>query len=175
MRKVPTRVLAINAVLVLAIAGGGYWGYTTLHPKAAPVALQTTTASRGDVQSTVSASGKVISPGDIGLAPLVAGTLKTLNVKVGDHVSAGEKLAALDTTSLQTAATQALSSLISAKASVASAASQLTQAQVAVDTANQDLVTQQNTIAQNAISYQATVEAANKALADATANQVFSG
>ncbi len=174
MRKVPTRVLAINAVLVLAIAGGGYWGYTTLHPKAAPVALQTTTASRGDVQSTVSASGKVISPGDIGLAPLVAGTLKTLNVKVGDHVSAGEKLAALDTTSLQTAATQALSSLISAKASVASAASQLTQAQLAVDTANQNLVTQQNTIAQNAISYQATVDAANKALADATANQVFS-
>ena len=39
MRKVPTRVLVINLVLVLAIAGGGFWGYSTLHPKAAPVAL----------------------------------------------------------------------------------------------------------------------------------------
>ena len=36
MRKVPTRVLAINAVLVLAIAGGGYWGYTTHHTKTEP-------------------------------------------------------------------------------------------------------------------------------------------
>jgi len=174
MRKVPTRVLAINAVLVLAIGGGGYWGWTTLHPKAAPVALQTTTVSRGDVQSTVSASGKVISPGDIGLAPLVAGTLKTLNVKVGDHVSAGQTLAALDTSALKTAETQALSALISAKASVASAASQITQAQLAVDTANQNFGTQQDTISQNIITYQATVDAAKKALDDATANQAFS-
>ena len=174
MRKVPTRVLAINAVLVLAIGGGGYWGWTTLHPKAAPVALSTTTVSRGDVQSTVSASGKVISPGDIGLAPLVAGTLKTLNVKVGDHVSAGQTLAALDTSALKTAETQALSALISAKASVASAASQITQAQLAVDTANQNFGTQQDTISQNIITYQATVDAAKKALDDATANQAFS-
>jgi len=174
MRKVPTRVLAINAVLVLAIGGGGYWGWTTLHPKATPVALQTTTVSRGDVQSTVSASGKVISPGDIGLAPLVAGTLKTLNVKVGDHVSAGQTLAALDTSALKTAETQALSALISAKASVASAASQITQAQLAVDTANQNFGTQQDTISQNIITYQATVDAAKKALDDATANQAFS-
>ena len=174
MRKVPTRVLAINAVLVLAIGGGGYWGWTTLHPKAAPVALSTTTVSRGDVQSTVSASGKVISPGDIGLAPLVAGTLKTLNVKVGDHVSAGQTLAVLDTSALKTAETQALSALISAKASVASAASQITQAQLAVDTANQNFGTQQDTISQNIITYQATVDAAKKALDDATANQAFS-
>ncbi len=174
MRKVPTRVLAINAVLVLAIGGGGYWGWTTLHPKAAPVVLSTTTVSRGDVQSTVSASGKVISPGDIGLAPLVAGTLKTLNVKVGDHVSAGQTLAVLDTSALKTAETQALSALISAKASVASAASQITQAQLAVDTANQNFGTQQDTISQNIITYQATVDAAKKALDDATANQAFS-
>jgi len=172
MRKVPTRVLAINAVLVLAIGGGGYWGWTTLHPKAAPVALQTTTVSRGDVQSTVSASGKVISPGDIGLAPLVAGTLKTLNVKVGDHVSAGQTLAALDTSALATAETQALSALISAKASVASAASQITQAQLAVDTANQNLTNQLSTNQQNLLGYQATVDAAKKALDDATTNQI---
>ena len=174
MRKVPTRVLAINAVLVLAIGGGGYWGWTTLHPKAAPVALSTTTVSRGDVQSTVSASGKVISPGDIGLAPLVAGTLKTLNVKVGDHVSAGQTLAALDTSALKTAETQALASLITAGAAVSSAATQLSSAQLALDTANQNLINQQTTNTQNAAAYQVSVDAADKALADAMANQVYS-
>ncbi len=174
MRKVSTRVLAINAVLVLAIGAGGYLGYTTLHPKAAPVTLQTTTVSRGDVQSTVSASGKVISPGDVGLAPLVSGTLKTLNVKVGDHVNAGQQLASLDTSALVTTQTQALASLITARAAVSSAASQLSSAQLALDTANQNLINQQTTNTQNAAAYQVSVDAADKALADAMANQVYS-
>ncbi len=174
MRKVSTRVMAINAVLVLAIGAGGYWGYTTLHPKAAPVTLQTTTVSRGDVQSTVSASGKVISPGDVGLAPLVSGTLKTLNVKVGDHVNAGQQLASLDTSALVTTQTQALASLITARAAVSSAASQLSSAQLALDTANQNLINQQTTNTQNAAAYQVSVDAADKALADAMANQVYS-
>ncbi len=174
MRKVSTRVLAINAVLVLAIGAGGYWGYTTLHPKVAPVTLQTTTVSRGDVQSTVSASGKVISPGDVGLAPLVSGTLKTLNVKVGDHVNAGQQLASLDTSALVTTQTQALASLITARAAVSSAASQLSSAQLALDTANQNLINQQTTNTQNAAAYQVSVDAADKALADAMANQVYS-
>jgi macrolide-specific efflux system membrane fusion protein len=174
MRKAPNRILAINSVLLLAIAGGGYWGYSTLHPKAAAVSLQTTTVTRGDVQSTVSASGKVISPGDIGLAPLVAGTLKTLNVKVGNHVSAGDELAVLDTTSLKIAQTQALASLIAAKAAVTSAATQLQSAQTALDTANQNLTAQQTTIGQNAVNYQASVDSARKSLDDTTANQAFS-
>ncbi len=174
MRKIPSRVVAINSVLVLAIVGGGFWGYSTLHPKAAPVTLQTATVTRGDVESTVSASGKVISPGDIGLAPLVAGTLKSLNVKVGDHVSAGDDLAQLDTTSLKTAQAQSLAALIAAKASVASAATQLTQAQTTLDTANQNLANQQTTISQNAENYQAAVTAAKKSVDDTTANQAFS-
>ena len=174
MRKVPTRILVINAVLLLAIVGGGFWGYSTLHPKAAAVTLQTATVSRGDVQSTVSASGKVISPGDIGLAPLVAGTLKTLNVKVGDHVSAGQTLASLDTTSLEIAKIQSQTALISAKAAVVSASTQLQAAQTALDTANQNLDSQQTTIALNALSYQATVDAAKKAVDDAKTNQSYS-
>ncbi len=174
MRKVPTRVLVINSTLVLAIVGGGFWGYSTLHPKAAAVTLQTTTVSRGDVSATVSASGKVISPGDIGLAPLVGGTLKTLNVKVGQHVSAGQTLALLDTSALKIAQAQSLTSLIAAKAAVASASTQLQSAQTALDTANQNLASQQVTLAQNAVNYQSSVDAAKKSVDDTIANQAFS-
>ena len=173
MRKVPSRILIINSVLVLAIIGGGFWGYSTLHPKAAPVALQTATVTRGDVQATVSASGKVISPGDIGLAPLVGGTLKTLNVKVGQHVGAGQTLAVLDTAALTVAKAQAMTSLISAKAAVASAATSLQSAQTALDTANQNLASQQITITQNAANYQAAVDSAKKSVDDTIANQAF--
>ena len=173
MKKLPTRILAINSVLVLAVAGGGYWGWSTLHPKAAAVSLTTATVTRGDVQSTVSASGKVISPGDVGLAPLVAGTLQNLYVKVGQHVNAGQTLAELDTTNLRTAQAQALSSLIAAKASVNSAATQLRNAEDAVTTAQKNLADQERQLSVNATSYQASVDSAKKTLDDTTANQAF--
>lgn len=175
------KVVALNTVLLVLIGGSGYWGYQVLHPKAAPVVTQTATVTRGDVAATVSATGKVISPSDVGLAPLVAGTLTKLYVKVGDHVTAGQTLAQIDTTNLQTALASANSSLVSAKAAVtalvptksaaeqAQAALQLAQAQAAVDLAKKNLTDQSAVISANAATYQGTVDSALKALNDAKA------
>jgi multidrug efflux pump subunit AcrA (membrane-fusion protein) len=182
MTKARIRILSINLILLLAIGGAGFWGYTVLHPKAAVVTTQTATVTRGDVTSTVSATGKVISPSDIGLAPLVAGTLSKLYVKVGDHVSPGETLAQIDTTNLTTALTQANASLVSAHAAVAAlvptktaaeqaqAALQLAQAQAALDLAKKNQADNTALTQSNAATYQATVDAAKKALDDATVN-----
>ena len=175
------KVVALNTVLLVLIGGSGYWGYQVLHPKAAPAVTQTATVTRGDVAATVSATGKVISPSDIGLAPLVAGTLTKLYVKVGDHVTAGQTLAQIDTTNLQTALASANSSLVSAKAAIAAlvptksaaeqaqAALQLAQAQAAVDLAKKNLTDQSAVISANAATYQGTVDSALKALNDAKA------
>ena len=175
------KVATINVVLLLLIGGAGFWGYSVLHPKAAPVATQTATVSRGDVLATVSATGKVISPSDVGLAPLVAGTLASLNVKVGDHVSAGQTLAQIDTTNLTTAMASANATLISAKATVsalvptktpaeqAQAALTLLQSQAAVDLAKKNLADQSAVINANAATYQSTVDSALKSLNDAKA------
>ena len=175
------KVVALNTVLLVLIGGSGYWGYQVLHPKAAPVVTQTATVTRGDVAATVSATGKVISPSDIGLAPLVAGTLTKLYVKVGEHVTAGQTLAQIDTTNLQTALASANSSLVSAKAAIAAlvptksaaeqaqAALQLAQAQAAVDLAKKNLTDQSAVISANAATYQGTVDSALKALNDAKA------
>ena len=96
------KALTINIALIALIAGSGIWGYSVIHPKAQTVtATQTSTVTTGNVQSTVSASGKVISPGDIGVAPLVSGQLKKLYVTVGQHVLAGQELAQLDDTNLK--------------------------------------------------------------------------
>jgi len=186
MTKARIRILSINLILLLAIGGAGFWGYTVLHPKAAVVTTQTATVTRGDVTSTVSATGKVISPSDIGLAPLVAGTLSKLYVKVGDHVTPGETLAQIDTTNLTTALTQANASLVSAKASVAAlvptktaaeqaqAALQLAQAQAALDLAKKNQADNTALTQSNAVTYQASVDAAKKALDDATTNAALS-
>ena len=182
MNKARVRILSINLVLLLAVFGAGFWGYSVLHPKAAPVATQTATVSRGDVLATVSATGKVISPSDVGLAPLVAGTLTKLNVKVGDHVTAGEVLAQIDTTNLATALASANASLVNAKAAVAAlvptktkaeqaqADLQLSQAQAALALAKKNQADNTALTQANAASYQQSVDSAKKALDDATAN-----
>ena len=162
MNKSRLRILTINLVIVVAIAAVGFWGYSTLHPKAAAATLSTVTVSRGDVSSTVSSSGTVISPSDIAIAPATAGTLAKLNVKVGQSVHAGEVLAQMDTTALKSAVAQAQASLIQAQAN-------LTNAQAAADTtAATSAITLQNdqnavTTAQNNLAYQQTLVNASEA------------
>jgi multidrug efflux pump subunit AcrA (membrane-fusion protein) len=162
MNKSRLRILTINLVIVVAIAAVGFWGYSTLHPKAATAALSTVTVTRSDVSSTVSSSGTVVSPTDIALAPTTAGTLAELNVKVGQSVRAGQVLAQMDTTSLQSAVAQAQASLVQAQAN-------LTNVQTTADTtAATSAITLQNdqnavTTAQNNYAYQQTLIAASQA------------
>ena len=118
MNRAKFRILAINLVLVVAVAGVGFWGWSALHPKAAAATPVTTIARVGDVSATVSASGKVISPGDVGVNPAVSGTLAKLFVAEGDHVKAGQTLAKLDPTAQNTALIQASTSLMNAKAAL---------------------------------------------------------
>ena len=156
MNKSRFRILIINLVIVAAIASVGFWGYSSLHPKAAPVALSTVTVTRGDVSSTVSSSGTVISPSDIALAPTTSGTLAKLNVKVGQSVKAGQVLARMDTTSLSSAVAQAESSLAQAQANLAAIST-------TIATSTLQLQNDQNavTTAQNNYSYQQTLIAAS--------------
>ena len=162
MNKSRLRILTINLVIVVAIAAVGYWGYSTLHPKAAAAAISTATVTRGDVSTTVSSSGTVVSPSDIALAPTTTGTLAKLNVKVGQSVHAGEVLAQMDTTALQSAVAQAESSLVQAQANLANV--QTTADTTAATTAIQ-LQNDQNAVtsAQNNYKYQQTLIAASQA------------
>ena len=173
MNKSRLRILTINLVIVVAIAAVGFWGYSTLHPKAAAASISTVTVSRGDVSATVSSSGTVISPGDIAVAPTTSGTLAQINVKVGQSVHAGQVLAQIDTTSLKSAVAQAQSSLIQAQAN-------LTNAQATADTtASTTAIQLQNdqtavTTAQNNYAYQQTLIAASQATDQTTVQTALS-
>jgi multidrug efflux pump subunit AcrA (membrane-fusion protein) len=183
MNKSRLRILTINLVIVVAIAAVAFWGYSSIHPKAAKVALTTVTVTRGDVSSTVSSSGTVVSPTDIALAPTTAGTLAKINVKAGDSVHAGEVLAVMDTTALKSTLAQAKASLVQAQANLTSAqttasetaALQLQNDQAAVTNAENNLAYQQTliaasqatdatnvTTAQNNLAYQQTLIAASQ-------------
>jgi len=101
--------LAIVLLIVL-IVGMGYLGFrSTQTNSSAPVpeAPQTIAVSRGDVEKTVTAPGKLVGTNETTLTMDVGGRLSRLNVRPGDAVKAGQALAALDTTDLELQVAQA--------------------------------------------------------------------
>lgn len=104
-------------VVLAASAAGGFAGYQRLAPSAAQAArLTTQEARRGNLVSTVSATGSVVAPTQAKLAFKSAGRLKELVVNVGDEVSEGQSLARLDGSDLELAVLQAQASHRSALA-----------------------------------------------------------
>ena len=162
MNKSRIRIISINLALLLVVVAVGWWGWSALHPKAAAVSTTSTTVSMGDVSSTVSASGTVISPGDIGVSPIVNAQINKLNVKVGQRVSAGTLMATLENTALANSVSQA-------KATLKTTQIQLTQLVTAVKTASDNAVNNQNTYIQNIASSKKLLE---KYKSDSEANKI---
>ncbi len=156
MIKSRIRIISINLVLLLVVAAVGWWGWSALHPAPAKVTTTTTVAQMGDVTSSVSASGTVISPGDVGVSPSINGLLTAINVKVGQRVAAGDVMAELDHTALKSA-------MNNASATLKTTQIQLTQSAATVQSAKDAAVN-------NAATYQQTVDNARRALDDAKAN-----
>ena len=191
MSKGKIRVVIVNLLLLAVVAAAAAWGWKTLHPAVVVDAnVQTTTVSTGSISASVSASGKVVSPGDIAVAPTVSGTLIAVNVAVGQHVTQGQVLAQVDPASQKQALEQAINGETTAKNALLNAQTaldklkkvktadeikqaelQMAQQKANVDSAQQTLDDQTVLLAANVATYQATVDAAKKSLDDTTANQ----
>lgn len=102
-------------VLVLIALGGWYYA----NPSKPPVdETPTTRIQRGTLSRTVTATG-VIRPvvgAEINVGSRVSGTVKTLRVKVGDAVNAGDLLAQIEQEMFQARVNQARAELEGAKA-----------------------------------------------------------
>ncbi len=103
-------ILPLAVVLVTLLIGGmGYLGFRSTHSNTAAASQaipQTIAVSRGDVEKTVTAPGKLVGTQEATLTMDVGGRLDKLNVRPGDAVRAGQVLAALDTTDLELQAAQ---------------------------------------------------------------------
>lgn len=135
------------------------------------VEYSTVQAKEGQLLQTVSESGTVKPVKELALNFLTSGRIKEINVRVGDKVAAGQTLAVLDDSSLQTRKTEAEAALSVAQASLSKllagagnatinvSLTSLNQAQVAVSSAKIDLDKTKKTVAEN-------IRQAEKALAD---------
>ncbi len=110
--------IALILILVLAVVGGGFILYNRqAQPEASPLGPQeeTVKVERGTIEIEVEASGNLTMPHQAKLSFGSSGTIKVLDVKVGDRVKKGQVLAELDTASLERAVAEAQYRLRSAK------------------------------------------------------------
>ena len=178
--NVPARLLLLGLAAAVAV-GGSYLviaGNPLNRNQQAPT-YQTAQVSQGNLQVTVAATGPITNPASVPLSFKSSGKLAEVDVSVGQHVTAGQALAKLDTTDLQIAVDQAKAALVQQQASLATTTAgvtpeqqALTQAQVdaaqtSLDNAQKALAsTQQNSAATIAAS-QGDVTTAQTSLANA--------
>ncbi|MEO7236721.1 MAG: biotin/lipoyl-binding protein [Lapillicoccus sp.] len=146
-----TGVIVLVAVLVVAAAAGGWWWTHRPTAAAAAVATQLVAASTETVKETVSATGTIQPATQANLKFAQSGKVTAVSVKVGDTVTAGQALGAIDGTNLTAALTLAQQQLTAAQAQltaattaanaqqIASANAQVTSAQTKVTSAQQAL------------------------------------
>ena len=185
--------IGVIGVLVL---GGGYWGYKKYTAKPVVATNITAKAKMGDVSKVITATGTVIFPQSIALSfptssNAALGNVVELNIKPGDTVKAGEVLAKVDDSKLQTTVLQQQANLLSAQSKLqtlkegfnaqtkAQAQAALTQAQQGVETSQQNLTTaQQNAdptyLANQVTLANQTVKQASDALAKAQQSGISS-
>ena len=146
----------VQRILAVAVAGG-----VIAACGGAPAVAEVRTAqvTRGSVTQTVAVSGSVNSAGTLKLNPTTSGKVAQLLVSVGQQVAAGQPLAKLDTTDLQTALTTAQNNLASAQANLDKAYAgsndaQSSYTQTQQSTAN-DIATAQSSLARLKTNYAA--------------------
>ena len=94
--KKPKKPLRL-ALIAGAVAAVGVTGSMVLSREKAPE-FQTASVTRGDLQVTISAAGKVQPKNYVDVGAQVSGQLEQFHIEVGDRVEKGELLAEIDET-----------------------------------------------------------------------------
>lgn len=131
----PLLVNGVLAAIILAAGGGSLLLALPTSTAASAESTQLTgTVQEGTVSSTISASGSVAAVREVAASFAVSGTIATLDVSLGQTVTAGQQLGTLDTTDLATAVTDAANQLASATTQLAAAKADLATAKTATST-----------------------------------------
>jgi HlyD family secretion protein len=106
----------ILVVIALGVVGGGWWWKTRTHKDT--TRYRTAAVERGDITSTVSATGSVQPVLQVQVGSQVSGTLSKLYVDYNSQVKAGQVLAQLETSAFRARLAQAEASVARAQAAL---------------------------------------------------------
>jgi HlyD family secretion protein len=107
---------AIVALVVIALAGGGAYGYYKYGKKAPEPTVMTAAVTRGDVADTVGATGTLQAVTTVQVGTQVSGTIMELHADFNSLVKKGQVIARLDPSLFQTQIEQGRANLIRAQA-----------------------------------------------------------
>lgn len=117
------RLVVLIAVVVLVVGAGGAFALSRRTSETTTTQQRTVAASVGTMQQTVAATGTLAPATEADLSFTSSGTVTKLDVTVGQKVSKGEALAAIDDTALRSALDVASAQEAQAQAQVTSATS----------------------------------------------------
>ena len=109
-----------GAIVVALIIGGYYW-HSQSDSTEKSIQYKTAKVQKGEIVSSVSASGNVIVDDDATVDPTITGTVYGLAVSVGDKVKKGQLLFSIENNQLGIDANKAYSSYLQSKASLETA------------------------------------------------------
>ncbi|SMC26972.1 HlyD family secretion protein [Clostridium acidisoli DSM 12555] len=127
----------IICIVVVGIGGAGYFGYNKFFKKSAAVTsskYSTSTVKKMSISKTIQGTGAAYAGTTYAVAPNNNGIIADLTVKVGDTVTAGQKLFVSSSSDLTKAVTTATRNLTKAKAQLAADESSLTTAKTQLTT-----------------------------------------
>ncbi|MEI8174361.1 MAG: HlyD family efflux transporter periplasmic adaptor subunit [bacterium] len=97
--KIKSYIIAhkiISIIMLIVIIWIGYWGYNKYTNTTGEIQYITTTAQKGNIISSVTASGQIESSNQIDLKADVSGTITYVDVKPGDKITKGKTLFSID-------------------------------------------------------------------------------
>lgn len=147
----------ISGVLLVVIAGGGYWGYGKITSTSGETRYVVAEVQKGTLVVSITGTGQVSTSNQLDVKPKVSGEILSVPVKNGQTVKAGALIAVVDPS-------QAQKTVRDAEANLQSAQLSLEKLQKPAD---QLSVTQaQNSLAQAQESKQNALDDLTKAYAD---------
>jgi macrolide-specific efflux system membrane fusion protein len=153
----------VNLLLVLILLGGGAaagWWYF-LAPTQASTTPDTVTVGRGDIETTVLASGVLEASALVSVGAEVSGSIKAVHVSLGDNVFRGDLIAEIDSLNQENAVKSAEAALAGIQAQRRNQEAILAQAETAL--------TRQQQLNANSLVPQTALETAQAAVEQARA------
>ena len=129
------RWLKWGAIFLIVAAAGGSWYYFNRPAKV--VAPTTVAVSKGNIEETVLASGTIEASSLVSVGAQVSGSIKSLNVALGDSVKAGDVIAEIDSLDQENAVKKAQAELASVEAQRKQQQATLDQAKVTLTRSEQ--------------------------------------
>lgn len=138
MTRTKLGLVAVLTVLILGGAGGFYW----LSNGKDKALFRTAPAERGEIQSTISATGTLNAVITVQVGTQVSGTISQLLVDFNSPVKKGMLIARIDPATFEAKVNQAKADLESARASVLNQRASVARAEADVATARANVVRQ---------------------------------